>query len=140
MELLHRPLALFELLHSSSASCHAPGSVFVSCLAMMGLWFALIYVVDVAIARRFTGRYYALHAVINLLVCVPLSWGDMIKFFADPIRGSSAVGHCASKHPAIVTNTVHFYHLLFFSMKPVDLIHHVPAIIISLRSHWWPHD
>ena len=105
----------------------------------MFVWIGLIFVLDQVLAKRLSGRYFFLHAVVNLCINLPISARDTVHFLThDPIRsGIGFDGFCASKQPSIITNALHLYHLAFFSMKPIDLIHHIPAILVVCGSHWY---
>lgn len=84
----------------------------------------IIGVIDQLHAKHTSARYFCLHYIVNLFFIVPFCCNDLIKFIDNPL-----VNMHGSKMPVIICNSLHFYHILFFNLKSLDYIHHIPAII-----------
>ena len=52
--------------------------------------------------------------------------------FCDAEKG------CANQIPNVLTTALHMYHMWMFTMKPIDLIHHIPAFIAAFFNMMYP--
>lgn len=125
---------LFHRLHYRTIHESYDSSVALDSVCALGFWMAVTAAVDIVVAKRFVGRYFALHTIMNLCVNVLLNWKDTVLFFRDPLNTAfcSSTGSCASLHPMIVTNAVHLLHIIvhYQRLTATDWIHHIPAMLI----------
>ncbi len=100
-------------------------------------WMCMLFIglFDVAVARLFgAGRYFALHTFVNVLT----TWYSVADFMtvmrsANPYETNTCVAAgspCANKVALDVTIGIHLWHTLAYSLKPIDLVHHIPAHIV----------
>ena len=115
--------------------CYKPGSIFFTALFFQLWWVLIIYMIDLIISSKFNGRYFCLHAIVNLCLIIPFAINDIVLFLNDPISLETLL--CASRQPIIITNALHIYHILTFKLKEIDIVHHIPAIIGAFGTFWW---
>jgi len=99
-----------------------------ACIGLCGI-------VDVVFAARFGGaRYFALHVVVNA-VNIYFAWGDFVATMLSPMIGathSCATGAsaCCNKVALDITVGVTLWHSLAYALKPIDVIHHIPSLVV----------
>lgn len=84
-------------------------------------------------------QYFALHTWVNLvIVIISLPYG--VELLANPSRSMfcNAEGICSNQLPNVLTAALHFYHMWMFTLKPIDLIHHIPAFVASFFNMVYP--
>jgi hypothetical protein len=85
-----------------------------------GHCFVVCFVLDMLFARRMKQRWYALHALVNMVV-VTNAFPDLLKTIADPIN--SMQGRCSVVPPTLIAS-LFMYHLGTFSNVPTDEWYH----------------
>lgn len=100
-------------------------------------------VLDLCVARFFgPGRYFALHVMVNAInVC--FGWSDFAATFstANPFEMNTCVRAgipCANKVAMAMSNGIHLWHCLAYKLSPIDVVHHVPTIIVCLLGLFMP--
>ena len=116
-----------------------PGERFIESIYAVFLWMLCIGLIDYLVASKFKGRYFCLHSIVNLAIIVPFTIKDIFIFFDNPIESGiyALENECSDNFGGIITNALHFYHIYSFNLKPIDYIHHIPAIIGCTCSFWW---
>lgn len=98
--------------------------------------------IDLLVAGRFKGRYFALHTIVNVLV-IALSVLDTLEFFGmdNPLKSVTCLGgrsQCGSKGPIALTASLHFWHMFAYDLKPIDWVHHLPALTFTFVGLYFP--
>ena len=100
-----------------------------ACIGLCGLF-------DVLAAARFgSARYFVLHVAVNA-VNIYFTWSDFTFTMLNPAvagthscaAASGAV--CCNKVALDLTVGVTLWHSLAYALKPIDLIHHIPSLIV----------
>lgn len=84
-------------------------------------------------------QYFALHTWVNGMIVV-ISIPYTLQLLQDPSRGMfcDTEKGCANQLPNVLTTALHLYHMWMFTMKPIDLIHHIPAFIAAFFNMMYP--
>ena len=103
------------------------GSVLLGDLGRIGLCIAALFLLDRTVTRRIfpidqTGRWFALHALANVIIvvmCGPDAWTCV----CDPI--AAGVGDF-NRWTMYMVASIHMYHVLFFdNLTAADWVHHL---------------
>jgi hypothetical protein len=75
-------------------------------------------------------RYFAVHTCINAAI-VYRSFDTLWGFFESPETAIFCDDGCADPFPNLLTTALHLYHMLCYDLKPIDRVHHYPAMIAN---------
>lgn len=89
-----------------------------------------------------SARWFAIHAVANTVITA-LTFGDLLTTIANPFTSTVAQFGYSNKLPAVLTVTMHLYHVVAFSnLKMIDWVHHILSAFVSggvaLFFNWGP--
>ena len=129
-------MIIFNLLHQDKI-CHLPGEIFIEANSMLIIWMFIIFILDQLLCKHLKGRYFALHTIVNLCLIPFLVLQDIFTFYNNILVGDITKFMCGSKHALIVSMGLHTYHILFFKLKMIDIVHHIPALIGGLAGIWY---
>ena len=79
-------IKLFNFLHQDKI-CHAPGEIFIEANSMLLVWMFIIFILDQLLCKKYKGRYFALHAIVNLCLIPFLAFPDIFTFYNNILLG-----------------------------------------------------
>lgn len=89
-------------------------------------------------------KYFAAHTVVNFVIVI-YSIRDAINLLKNPSRGifcdplnPGGPQYCSNQLPNVLTLSLHIYHMWMWTMRPVDLIHHIPAFLAATANAIYP--
>eukprot|EP00039_Didymoeca_costata_P020189 m.340398 g.340398 ORF g.340398 m.340398 type:complete len:263 (+) comp19272_c0_seq1:326-1114(+) len=89
-------------------------------------------------------KYFALHTAVNFVI-VCFSIGDLWRQIMNPSRGifcdpitPGGPPHCSNQMPNVLTLALHTFHMWMWTMRSIDLIHHIPAFIAGTFNALFP--
>eukprot|EP00035_Acanthoeca_spectabilis_P011913 m.210295 g.210295 ORF g.210295 m.210295 type:complete len:198 (-) comp15479_c0_seq18:371-964(-) len=82
-------------------------------------------------------QYFALHTWVNMVI-VLCSIRDSYRLLLSPNRGVFCDGGCSNQIPNALTVALHLYHMMVWTMKSIDLIHHIPALTAAVLNAVYP--
>eukprot|EP00041_Stephanoeca_diplocostata_P029959 m.893878 g.893878 ORF g.893878 m.893878 type:complete len:284 (-) comp23663_c3_seq3:266-1117(-) len=111
---------------------------FLQAIAIIGLTvtFRLCHM-SVLTPIRKDAQYFALHTWVNIVI-VWVAFPYAIELLKNPSRGIFCDNGCANQLPNVLTTALHLYHIWMYTMKPIDLIHHIPAFFGSFLNMLYP--
>lgn len=84
-----------------------------------------------------SARYFATHTCINAVIAYR-SFGELWRFFESPETAIFCIDGCSDPSPNLLTIALHLYHMLCYDLKPIDRIHHYPAMIANTIMMLYP--
>ena len=84
-------------------------------------------------------RYFLMHVIVNsLIICACID--DVFLFLENPSAKMfcNSPTECSNQLPNIMTMALHNYHMLFYKMKRIDLVHHIPAFFGGIINALYP--
>lgn len=102
----------------------------------------VVAIIDFVLSRFFVGRYFALHTVVNVVICVFAAPDALRTLFAENPYDTNtcvAVGStCAALVTIDLTIALHVWHALAYALKPIDWVHHLPTYLVCLVALAFP--
>jgi hypothetical protein len=86
--------------------------------------------IDYLSSIKFSGNYYLVHCICNLLIVI-ITLNDVIKVYQNPLFGSEVSN---AIYASILTYALHFYHIIWYfrKLRFDDWIHHGLMVFIAL--------
>lgn len=77
-----------------------------------------------------SARYFAIHACVNSMIMYK-SFHALWDFFKSPETAVFCIDNCSDPFPNLLTTALHLYHMICYPLKPIDRIHHYPAMLAN---------
>ena len=96
---------------------------------LLSVYFVICSIIDNMIIyfSSYNGRWFKLHACYNFFI-VGLTFDDIYSIILNPSTGFEY----KNIEIALAVFTLHFYHCIFFKLKPIDYYHHGLSVFFPI--------